>query len=159
MDRPRPLRVLRDLFVYAPIGFLLEAPRLVPELVETGRERLTGCRRPPSSGPAGTSGVAGRPGGPSRLRRGATVAESPTADDVGTAGIEQEIPVEVLAPEDSSDEETALAIPSYDQLAASQVVARLAGLDAAELAEIEAYEQTHRARRTILSRISQLRRV
>ena len=72
-------------------------------------------------------------------------------------GVEQEIPVEVLGPEDDGDEAT-LAIPSYDQLAASQVVARLAGLDAAELAEIEAYEQAHRARRTVLSRISQLRR-
>lgn len=72
------------------------------------------------------------------------------------AGVEQEIPVEVLGPEDG--DEATLAIPSYDQLAASQVVARLAGLDAAELTEIEAYEQAHRARRTVLSRISQLRR-
>ena len=70
-------------------------------------------------------------------------------------GVEQEIPVEVLGPD---GDEASLAIPSYDQLAASQVVARLAGLDATELAEIEAYEQGHRARRTVLSKISQLRR-
>ena len=151
MARPRPLHVLRDLFVYAPVGFLLEAPRLVPELVETGRERLTGCRRPASSGAAGATH---RPRGPSRRRGHASVTLAPAAEV--PAGVEQEIPVEVLGPEDG--DEATLAIPSYDQLAASQVVARLAGLDAGELDEIEAYEQAHRARRTVLSRISQLRR-
>ena len=149
MDRPRPLRVLRDLFLYAPVGFLLEAPRLVPELVETGRERLTGCRRPPSSD---AERGARRPSGSSRRRAGTPSTVAPVVEVPD--GVEQEIPVEVLGP----DDEATLAIPSYDQLAASQVVARLAGLDAAELAEIEAYEQAHRARRTVLSRISQLRR-
>ena len=151
MDRPRPLRVLRDLFVYAPVGFLLEAPRLVPELVEAGRERLTGCRRPSSSE---AERAARRPSGSSRRRAGTPATHAPVAEV--PAGVEQEIPVEVLGPD--ADDEATLAIPSYDQLAASQVVARLAGLDAAELAEIEAYEQAHRARRTVLSRISQLRR-
>ena len=149
MDRPRPLRVLRDLFVYAPVGFLLEAPRLVPELVETGRERLTGCRRPPSSE---AERGARRPSGSSRRRAGTPSTVAPVVEVPD--GVEQEIPVEVLGP----DDEATLAIPSYDQLAASQVVARLAGLGAGELAEIEAYEQAHRARRTVLSRISQLRR-
>jgi hypothetical protein len=149
VDRPRPLRVLRDLFVYAPVGFLLEAPRLVPELVETGRERLTGCRRPPSSE---AERGARRPSGSSRRRAGTPSTVAPVVEVPD--GVAQEIPVEVLGP----DDEATLAIPSYDQLAASQVVARLAGLDAAELAEIEAYEQAHRARRTVLSRISQLRR-
>ena len=150
MDRPRPLRVLRDLFVYAPVGFLLEAPRLVPELVETGRERLTGCRRASSSE---AERAARRPGGSSRRRAGTPATLAPVVEV--PAGVEQEIPVEVLGPD---GDEASLAIPSYDQLAASQVVARLAGLDATELAEIEAYEQAHRARRTVLSRISQLRR-
>ena len=150
MDRPRPLRVLRDLFVYAPVGFLLEAPRLVPELVATGRERLTGCRRTSSSE---ADRAERRPGGSSRRRAGTPATLAPVVEV--PAGVDQEIPVEVLSPD---GDEASLAIPSYDQLAASQVVARLAGLDAAELAEIEAYEQAHRARRTVLSRISQLRR-
>jgi hypothetical protein len=49
-----------------------------------------------------------------------------------------------------------LAIPGYDSLAASQVVPRLAGLSAEELAAVGAYESAHRARRTILTRIQQL---
>ena len=56
-------------------------------------------------------------------------------------------------PVPTSDE---LAIPSYDELAASQVVKRLPGLDAAELAAIGTYERAHRGRRTILTRIRQL---
>jgi hypothetical protein len=57
------------------------------------------------------------------------------------------------APKPSPD---GLAIPGYDSLAASQVVQRLAGLSADELAAVGAYESTHRARRTILSRVRQL---
>jgi hypothetical protein len=49
-----------------------------------------------------------------------------------------------------------LAIPGYDSLSASQVVQRLAGLSPEELAAVGAYEQAHRARRTILNRVSQL---
>jgi hypothetical protein len=49
-----------------------------------------------------------------------------------------------------------LAIPGYDSLSASQVVQRLAGLSAQELAAVGAYEATHRARRTVLTRVEQL---
>jgi hypothetical protein len=49
-----------------------------------------------------------------------------------------------------------LAIPGYDSLSASQVVQRLAGLAAPELAAVRHYEEVHRGRRTILSKIGQL---
>jgi hypothetical protein len=52
---------------------------------------------------------------------------------------------------------SSLAIPGYDTLAASQVVPRLEGLSADELAAIQAYEEATRARKTILTRIAQLR--
>ena len=51
---------------------------------------------------------------------------------------------------------SALAIPGYDSLSASQVVQRLAGLSQDELAAVGAYERAHRGRRTILNRVSQL---
>jgi len=50
----------------------------------------------------------------------------------------------------------ALAIPDYDELSASQVVERLAGLTPSELAAVADYEQARRRRKTILSRIEQL---
>ncbi len=49
-----------------------------------------------------------------------------------------------------------LAIPDYDSLAASQVVPRLASLDASELADVAEYERAHRGRQTILNRVRQL---
>jgi hypothetical protein len=56
----------------------------------------------------------------------------------------------------SSPDAAALAIPGYDSLSASQVVQRLAGLSRQELAAVGEYEAAHRARRTVLTRISQL---
>lgn len=49
-----------------------------------------------------------------------------------------------------------LPIPGYDQLSASQVVARLEGLGPEELQTIRAYESEHRGRNTILGKIAQL---
>ncbi len=52
--------------------------------------------------------------------------------------------------------ESALPIPEYDQLSASQVVERLDGLTTAELEAVRAYELAHRGRSTILGKILQL---
>lgn len=49
-----------------------------------------------------------------------------------------------------------LPVQDYDSLAASQVVPRLATLDAAELLAVQAYESAHRNRQTILNRVAQL---
>lgn len=49
-----------------------------------------------------------------------------------------------------------LPIAGYDDLAARQVVDRLAALDRADLARIEVYEREHRNRSTVLGKISQL---
>ena len=51
---------------------------------------------------------------------------------------------------------SALSIPGYDELSASQVVERLAGLATTELDAIRDYETAGRGRKTILARIDQL---
>lgn len=51
-----------------------------------------------------------------------------------------------------------LSIPDYDSLSASQVVSRLRGLDAADLAAVKAYENATRGRKTILTKIAQLQK-
>ena len=53
---------------------------------------------------------------------------------------------------------SALPIPDYDELSASQVVGRLEGLLDADLDTVLAYESAHRNRRTILGKIAQLRK-
>lgn len=50
----------------------------------------------------------------------------------------------------------ALAVPDYDSLSAQQVLPRLNALDAAELEAVRIYEDEHRGRRTVLSRIAEL---
>jgi len=49
-----------------------------------------------------------------------------------------------------------LPIDGYDQLGASQIVARLEGLAPGELEAVRRYERSGRQRRTILTRIQQL---
>jgi hypothetical protein len=53
-------------------------------------------------------------------------------------------------------EAASLAIPDYETLSAAQVNARLGALRRDELTAIKAYEQSHRARHTILARIEAL---
>jgi hypothetical protein len=51
---------------------------------------------------------------------------------------------------------SALSIPGFDTLSASQVVQRLDGLNRADLVSVRTYESATRGRRTILSRVDQL---
>ena len=188
---PRIVEVVADLCVYAPIGFLLEAPHLVPKLVATGRERL----HRPRSEPEPETRRYGRGRGPSSGRRAVRPfarVERPEADanavsearqaaagesappetgapavgrpvvEPAAAPVETPASTDEPAPEASGADAAAagggeLPIPGYDQLAASQVVARLADLDPADLLVVEAYEMDHRQRRTILNRIAHLR--
>jgi hypothetical protein len=138
--RFRPVELFLDLFVYAPIGFVLEAPRLVPELIETGRRELTAAR--------GLRRLAVQVGY-QRFTRASAAPESEATVEHGDA-------ITVSSVDATSD--VHLPIPGYDQLAASQVVARLDGLDADGLRAVEEYETTHRGRRTILAKVAQLRR-
>jgi hypothetical protein len=153
MHRPHPLKALRDLCVYAPIGFLVEAPRLVPELIAVGRQQVAAAR--------GLSQMAAQA---RQQRRGASAPGAGTPEPSGTAdagaavGEPEEVVVEVVHEQaDHAGSDEGLAIPGYDQLAASQVVARLSGLGPVELDQVAAYEEAHRARRTILNKITQLR--
>jgi hypothetical protein len=82
-------------------------------------------------------------------------------DEVHSITEEEVIPVR----HDDDDPTTAasvaadeLAIPAYDSLAASQVVQRLEGLTGLELEAVRRYELAHRARKTVLGKITQLQR-
>lgn len=49
-----------------------------------------------------------------------------------------------------------LALADYDHLSSAQIVAKLSDLEPSERAEIEAYERSHRHRRTVLGKLEQL---
>lgn len=67
-------------------------------------------------------------------------------------------PTTKRAPKPVSAAATALGIPDYDSLSASQVVSRLRGLIPEELDAVQAYESANRARKTVLNKISQLQK-
>lgn len=166
--------------VYAPLGFALEAPRLVPRFVERGRNqvalakvvgkfavrkgredleavlldrqaqltevlRAVGVVPPVPSAP-------GSPPASESAGHADGAADRPPAEAPPTAPVLRP----VATANDSGIDTEELAIPGYDTLAASQVVPRLASLEADELEAIRQYEAGTRGRRTILSKIAQL---
>jgi hypothetical protein len=141
--RSKPVELFLDLFVYAPIGFVVEAPRVVPELIESGRRQLSAAR--------GLGRLAVHVGYQRLSGR-----SSDEREPVPSSPTERRAPITVSAVDVTNEAD--LPIPGYDQLAASHVVARLAGLDADGLRAVEDYERAHRKRRTILAKVAQLRR-
>lgn len=84
---------------------------------------------------------------PDRAAANSSAASKPPGESATTATTTTTAPAPAA---------TTLVIPDYDELSASQVVERLDGLPASELDAVRAYEEAHRARRTILYKIEQL---
>ena len=182
-SRRSPIQLWCDVFVFAPLGFALEARELVPKLIHRGRQhvdmaRIIG-RVAVARGQEKVGEVVKRGRNGSSPGAAPSAASSPRADtepptdrwvwDHDHAGehdgehddeIERPIPVRhegadiPFARAEAAD--AGLAIPDYDSLSASQVVPRLAALDESELEAVRRYELAHRARRTILGRVAQL---
>ena len=121
--------------VHPPVVAMLDRPRLHPVRSMARSSNVTPLR--PSD-------------------RLSAVGPSSAVDGAQAVVVDETTPLAPTQPEAPTPASDELAIPSYDELAASQVVKRLPGLEAAELAAIGAYEQAHRGRRTILTRIRQL---
>jgi hypothetical protein len=146
---------LLNLLVYAPIGLLLDAESLTPELARRGRQHSAAARQigemAVRRGMRRLDEVIAQVNENSPPEGDVDGAEtSPQADD---ADQQQPHSPKPTAPAISAD---GLAIPDYDLLAASQVVKRLGGLTEAELEAVRAYEAATRDRRTILHKIARL---
>lgn len=165
-EHKKPLDAALDLTVYAPIGFALEARRLLPTLVERGRQQVTMAKM------VGKFAVAhGQTQASARVSRlqdqaGSVLAEfglggepAATADPVpaepSTSSATAAPLASVPATPPAADPAT-LPIAGYATLAASQVIPRLEGLSADELDAIRRYEEATRGRKTILGKIAQL---
>ncbi len=83
-------------------------------------------------------------------------AKKATAKKVPAKRAAAKAPAAKRSPAAAPSSPATLAIPDYDQLAASQVIPRLDSLTPDELEAVRTYEAGARQRRTILSRISQL---
>jgi hypothetical protein len=156
-----------DVFVYAPIGLLFEGRSLFPQLVEKGKNQVTMARMVGQFAVQQGQAEAGKAA--AKLQdQAAGVLEllGLGSDERSTPAPARDTPpprprVVPDPPVDASSvvtapDSSALAIPDYDGLSASQVVNRLAGLTGAELAAVAAYESAHRGRKTILNKVAQL---
>jgi hypothetical protein len=167
-SREDPAEQLLDLLVYAPLGLLLEARDLVPKLAEKGRQRMGGQvtvarmigEMAVRQGQRRAEKVVQRM---REQQRGAGPDHAAGAGDHRPAnGHRPSAPPDAAAPTaavptGAVPDVDSLAIPGYDTLSASQVVPRLEGLSREELDAIRAYETATRARKTVLTRVDQLR--
>lgn len=177
-DRRSAFDSMLDVVVYAPIGAFFHGPEVVGELAARGRTQVSNARvigklavdrgRDEASKIQARAqeqfgdlivAVARAAGAP---MAGADDPE-PTGDDTSPSGDHAPTPPEStpddtvlrVVPEQVPHVEE-LPIPDYDNLSASQVVPRLDSLATDELTAVRDYEQAHRGRMTILSRIAQL---
>jgi hypothetical protein len=147
-----------DLVLYAPLGLVLEARRLFPEMAARGRRQLLFTRT------VGKYAVRrGRRHVDDLMGTGLglvsaflpTSAPEPGPDEAVTETAVNLVPVpEAPAPPGPAADH--LAIPDYDNLSAFQVMPRLEALDPGDLDAVRAYEESTRGRRTILNKIAQL---
>jgi len=111
-----------------------------PEPAETSTTEPTPARPAgprPMAAPRQPSDVAAQPSEPAHVSTEATVVEE-RAEPGAEEGAGAEVHVDEPWPE-------------YERLEAADIVARLERADPAELAAVELYERTHRARQTVLT--------
>lgn len=157
-DERDPIEQWLDAALYGPVGLLLELRERLPELAERGRQHLQT-----------QMGVA-RMMGQFAVQIGSRKVSEYVQRQRDAAEVDDEPAAEAQSIEDDpappEPEPTAapvaaggaLPIAGYDTLAASQVVARLDGLDADELEAVRVYEAAHRNRKTVLGKVAQLQR-
>ncbi|MEO8693532.1 MAG: hypothetical protein ABI658_08445 [Acidimicrobiales bacterium] len=146
-----PVGAMLDVFVFAPIGFALDARELLPKLAERGRNQVALLKV------VGQFAVnKGRADADRILKTKAPAATVQQPPPAATRTAPAARPRPAAATTTAGGAAQALPINNYDTLSASQIVPRLAGLRPDELARVRAYENSHRRRRTILGRIAQL---
>lgn len=173
-ERKSPIEQALDLFFYAPLGLLMNAQEVVPELIEKGHQQVVVARmfgkfaleqeapkqiahlQKQAQKVAEQLAARTRP----KVARQSPAPSSTPAPAPSSNGAKDmpatQTSAPVASPPAHGPAAAALAIPDYDSLSASQVVPRLEGLSADELASVEEYEAQHRGRKTILNKIAQL---
>jgi hypothetical protein len=177
-----PVRRALDLFIFAPVGVALTVAEDLPSLIAKGRQRVeTEIRNARAVGEfvvtRGQNDIAGKVGkllnretgdgetGDTDTETGQPHAANednraePTASSNGTAPAPDTTAPLVAtkpAPDPADGALVEQALAGYDTLSASQVVRRLESLDPDDLRALYRHEASHRNRRTILNRTTQL---
>lgn len=165
-DDRSPVDQLVDLFVYAPVGLLLEYQDMLPKLIKRGKSQVQIAKVVGSmAAKQGQRAVNGR------LEDVVDTASSSVAQgitDVGAmiglapaASGKSERPAAASGSAVSGDIDggaptRALPIAGYDDLRAKDVVALLVDLSPKQRARIRAHESAGRGRKTILAKLDSL---
>jgi hypothetical protein len=163
---PSPLRRTLDFFVFAPVGLALTAIEDLPGLVTKGRNLV---ENEISNARVVGKFVVDRGVREITQRVSGRIDHDDVVDDadvpVDATAAESEDVAEDLTPSPAAPKPTPdpadgaaveRALADYDTLSASQVVRRLESLGPDELRAVHRHEASHRNRRTILNRTSQL---
>jgi hypothetical protein len=166
---------LFDIALYAPIGFLTQFRKLLPELVQSGRSQVALVKMVGTMAARRATGSAPAPAKPAKPA--APVVSPPAATTVADEQRPSEVaPAKKLASKAAPAKKTAakkapakkaparkkgaarreFPIAGYETLPASAVVALLGSLDAIDREAVKVHELANRRRRTILTRLSQL---
>jgi hypothetical protein len=158
-DRRTPIEQAMDLFFYAPLGLLMNAEEIVPQLAERGRKQVKLAKMMgqytvrKGRAQAERALIRLQDLADNQTRAGASAPPSPNGEPTPAV----QTPAAVAPPQHNGAAAATLAIPDYDSLSASQVVPRLVSLSAGELDAVRAYESANRGRKTILNKIDQLK--
>ena len=161
-ERKSPIEQALDLFFYAPLGFVLNAQEVVPQLIEKGHQqvvmaRMFGKFAIESEAPKQIAQLQKQVQKVTEQFTARTAPAKPSGN--GPAAATKPAP-QTSAPVVSSPAHgpgaAELAITDYDSLSASQVVPRLESLTTDELELVRQYELANRGRKTILNKIAQL---
>lgn len=165
-DHKTPIEQALELFFYAPLGLLLNADEVVPQLIERGKQQVSMARMfgqfAVQQGQSEATKALGKLQGQAeelvgQLAGGRRGAEEPTAPSPAPTSVRPApVPSAARSNGAAAPAVATLAIPDYDSLSASQVVPRLEGLSGRELDAVQRYEAAHRSRKTILNKIAQL---
>ena len=164
-----PLRRTLDLCVFAPIGLAVTAAEDLPDLIAKGRRRVelelgnarVVGRFVVNKGQRRVSGTLDELMRSDATREYSETAEEDTASERSGPGVPgTTAAASPTEPPPVRDTAAAAvvdgALSDYDTLSASQVVPRLESLGTEQLQAVLRYEASHRNRRTILHRASQL---
>ena len=156
--RKTPIEQAVDLFFYAPLGLIMNADEIVPQLAARGRKQVVLAR---------LMGQYTVRKGHARAEKALTRLQNLAAQQGRPDGAPAEPATEperatqtsapVARPQHNGEMAATLAIPDYDSLSASQVVPRLESLSTGELDAVRVYESSNRGRKTILNKIDQLK--
>jgi hypothetical protein len=153
-DHKNPIEQAVDLFFFAPLGLVMNANEIIPQLAEKGRQQAKLARMfGRYTVNKGQTRAANAVKGLQQQFAGARVmAPAPVTPAAAPRPVANSRPKVVP----NGPSASSLAIPDYDSLSASQVVPRLDGLAEEELDAVRRYEAANRGRQTILNKIAQL---